>query len=342
MTNLAKQAGTTLVEILIVVVILVSLVIVTTGLVISTSDAQRFSERTKRANELNQEILNDIRNELMSAVNLFCTDNFGPAYDAILDHSSAAPPIGSSAQATMNPTGIIEQEATSGSLTGNSLLLARQEFTTEFQCVSTNVYRVDVYRLIEYYLTPADGGPSPGTPYGLNLAKYVSEPLADAAQIDAILDPTDQAEVLAHLRTGSTNVFGETIEPVQLVWERGADPAVTGTLRQILSTNLLSDTPQEGRANPWAIELDAARASDGLLFYRRFSVVTNEAIAALGVGRFALRDTSGDGFPHGFEVQIAGTAASKRVLLHSSIVAIDRGTLPAHSDLWATVFLKGM
>ncbi len=342
MNSQEKQAGTTLIEILIVVVILVALIIVTTGLVISTSDAQRFSERTKRANELNQEILNDVRNELMSAVSLFSTDNFGPAYASILDYSSSATPIGSSAQATLNTNGIIQKEASSGALTGNSLLLARQEFTTEFQCLSSNSYRIDVYRLIEYYLTPAGGGPSQGTPFGLNLAKFVSEPLADAGQIDAILDPFDQAEVLAHLRTGSVNAFGDSIEPVQVVWKRGEDPALVGTLRQILTTDVLSDAPAEGRPSPWAIELDVARASDGLLFYRRFSVVTNEAIAAMGVARFAVRDTSGDGFPHGFEVQIAGTAASRRIMLHSSIVAIDRGTLPAHSNLWATIFLKGM
>jgi len=342
MTDYRRQQGTTLVEILIVVVILISLVIITTGLVISTSDAQHFTERSRRANELNQELLTDIRNELMSTVTLFTTDNYGPTYAALLNYSSSAPPLTSSAQATLNATGIFAKEATSGSLTGNSLLCARQSFTTEFQCISGNTYRIDVYRMVDYYLTPADGGPTLGSPFGLNLAKFVGEPLADAAQVDAITDSTDQGEVLVHLRDGTVNVFGESIEPVQVVWKRGEDPAAVGTFRQILSTALLSDVPTEGRPTPWAINLDLSRASSGLLFYRRFSVVTNEGMPSLGVARFAVTDTTGAGFPHGFEVQIAGGSTNRRVLLHSSIVAISRSSLPAHSDLWATVYLSGL
>lgn len=337
-----RQQGTTLIEILIVVVILVSLVIVTVGLVISTSDAQRYSERTRRASELNQELLTDIRNELMSAVTLFSTDNFGPAYSAIFNYSSSAPPLASSAQATLNTTGVLEQEATSGSFVGNSLALARHSFTTEFQCLSGNSYRIDVYRMVEYYLCLAGDGPTADTPYGLNLAKFVGEPCVDSGQIDAITDMTDQGEVLVHLRDATPNVFGDSFAPVQIVWKLGEDPAAVGTFRQILSTALLSDTPTEGRPSPWAINLDLSRASSGMLFYRRFSIVTNEGLPTLGVGRFALRDTSGAGFPHGFEVLIAGGASSRRVLLHSSIVAIDRVRLPAHSDLWATIYLTGL
>ena len=49
--------------------------------------------------------------------------------------------------------------------------------------------------------------------------------------------------------------------------------------------------------------------------------MTNYAPANFGVGAFSVLDNSGDGYPHGFEVQIIGPSSGRQVLLHLIVVS---------------------
>jgi hypothetical protein len=40
----------------------------------------------------------------------------------------------------------------------------------------------------------------------------------------------------------------------------------------------------------------------------------------------------GDGFPHGFEIQIIGPSAGRQVLLHLALMSTRRGGLPTSSS----------
>lgn len=339
-SNVRHCGGFSLVEVVIVMTILSALVALVSGLVISSSEASEYSDSMNRANEVNQDILNDVANELVSSVGVLQNDTLGNAYFGMLDLSAAAPSLASTRLPVIDVDGVIEKEAATGAKSGNALFFARHAWTTEFACASSNTYRIDVYRFVGYYLAKAGDGPHSGSSLGLNLCKYVSEPLADADQIDAITDATDQAEILRHLRTGSVDIFGREHDEASLVLNRGDDPTLSGTIRQITSSGVLSSTPTEGRASPWVIERDLGRSSDGMLFFRHFSVATNFSPAGLGVARFSAPDSSGDGFPHGFEVQLVGPSSIREVMLHSTVVSTRRGQLPAYSDLRRIVFLQ--
>ena len=61
-----------------------------------------------------------------------------------------------------------------------------------------------------------------------------------------------------------------------------------------------------------------------------------------GVGRFSVVSNAGDGFPHGFEVQIVGPTAGRQVLLQLSLASTKRGTLPAVSSQKVVVSTREM
>jgi hypothetical protein len=265
-------------------------------------------------------------------VRLFTSDPVGLAYRSIVDWNGAALPIASTLP-TIAPTGIFERDTLTPK-TGNMLLFARHAWSDEFVTPTNNQrYRVDVHRIVVYYLAKEAAGPQPGSPIGLNLCRFVGEPMADGTQLDKIDDATDFAEFAEHLRTGTPDAFGRTHSPVELVWVLGADPAVSGTFRQILPGGGISNTPQPPRAGIWKVERDSGLSANGLLSYRHHSIATNHAPAVMGVGRFGLVDNSGDGFPHGFEVQVIGPSAARQILLCTSVVSTNEHGLKAHARL---------
>jgi len=320
------QQGYSLVEVLVSSVILLAMTYAVATLSISGKEAQDYASRMNRVTEINQLLMDDLRLELTSSVQVFGNDAEGNAHLAMLDLTAFPPLLSSSRLPTPSPTGLLQRDTAGAEITGNSLFFVRQAWFDEFRCTSGNEYRIDVYRWVLFYLTPEDGGPTAGRATGLNLCEFLSEPMADGSQIDEITDPTDREEVLQHLADGTPDMLGETHTPVELVWQRGQDPAVTGTFRQIDGVaGTLSDTPFGGRADPWEIQPDAGGMSrSNLLSYRHHSVGTNFSPSALQVGRFGLEDATGDGFPHGFEVQIVGPSAAREILVHMVVVSTAR------------------
>ncbi len=336
----AGEQGMTLLEALIALVLTVFLVGVMTDLSLTSKDAQKYAERMSRATEVNQAMLNDMRTELLSSVDLILSGTVGDSYFAAIDLDPVSPPLDSCRLPTPITSGPFRKELVSAEMTGNVLLFARHDWVTEFTTTGGNTYSINVYRLVCFYMTKEDGGPQPGSPLGLNLARYVSEPLIDGGQIDEITDSTDLAEVADHLANATPDNQGETHPKAVLVWRRGDSVTTLDTLREIdPGTGLLSSTPVAPRpSGPWKILRDEPSSAAGMLYYRHFSIASNFAGKRFGVARFGLIETSGDGFPHGFEVQVNGASSARQVLLHSSIVSTNNNGTKAHSDLRTTVY----
>ncbi|MEZ5963791.1 MAG: type II secretion system protein [Planctomycetota bacterium] len=319
-----RQQGYTLLEVLISSVILVSMILVVTSLSKSGSDAERYASRLTRATEICQEIMDELRRGLSSSVRVFHNDAVGNAYANLLDLPATAPRIGSRLP-TLRPSGIFEREPTGQQYSGNSLVFARHTWTDTYLATSGRTFNVDVYRVHAYYLRQDGDGLVAGAGIGLNFARFVSEPLADGKQIDAIADATDRRDVLRLLHAGRTTTDLMTQpDPVhatlEVVWRLGEDPATTGTLRQVSAGGTLSNS----RGATWKLLRDASRSNDGLVFYRHHSVATNWAPPAYGVGQFSQIDNSGDGFPHGFETQLIGPASARQLLLRMCVVSTNR------------------
>ncbi len=333
-----RQSGFSLVEVIIATTIFMGLVLVVSTLAISGSDAQDLSRRIAHMTEMAQEVSDDLRLELVSSVRLYGNDTDGNALLGELDMTVFPPPITVRRLPTIDLDGPFRQDSNSDQITGNALMFATLAWRDRFRCTSGNEYIVDVFRLTHYYMSPIDGGPATNKRGGLDLVRFVSEPLIDADAIDHISDTTDKAEVLLHFLESSPDVDGVAHAKAEVVWLRTGTPGAVGTLRQIdeddgtLSNSVIAGS---GRPDPWKI-LPSPAGAQRLLGYRRGSIASNFDLVAPGISRFAVRDDV-NGFPHGLEIQIIGPTASRQLLLH--LVMMDGGMrgAPAWSQIQTVI-----
>jgi hypothetical protein len=333
-TRERADAGYGMVELVISSVILGMMIFAVSTLSVRGGEAQEYSRRLSRATEVTQSVLDGARIHLVSSVRLFGNDAEGAANVAVIDLTGLPAQIGGTRLPTIAAGESPRRDTVGNEITGNSLFFAKLAWTDRFTCTSGTTYAVDVYRWCYYYLTPEGGGPSPGSPLGLNIVQWVGEPMADAAGIDRITDPGDHKELLLHLANGTPDASGVSHEPVVVVWRRGALPSVTGTLRQIdASDGDLDDDPHSGRPDPWRVLGEGG----GLLSYRHHSVVSVHGRANLGVGRYSVVQTTSPGFPHGFEVQIVGPSSARQIVLRLVVASTHRSGQLAWSNGQVTI-----
>lgn len=335
----SSQAGFTLIELIIAAMLLSLMIMAVSTLSVSGAQAQEYARRLTRATEIAQDLVDEMRTELVSCVRIFGDDAEGTACLDTFDLVGAPPRIGSSRLPTIDAVGTIRRDTAADRLTGNSLFLTRLVWTDRFLGGSGREYMTDVYRWIYYYQTTEEDGPQAGSSIGLNLVRVSSEPLVDAAAIDAITNVSDRAALLQHLYEGTPDATGVSRPPCQVVWRRGELPTASGTLREINPADWsLSLVPlaASGRPSPWRV-LRREAVPRGLLSYRHHSVATNFAPPASGVARFGWLQTTGDGFPHGFEVQITGPSAARQVLLHLAVASTNRSGHTAFADVQMVV-----
>ena len=329
--------GYSLIELVIASSLLAMMIFAVATLSLSGTQAQEYSRRLVRVTEVTQEVLDDMRLELVSSVRMFSDDLEGNGNLALLDLDGAPAPLQSSRLPNVSVGETIRTDTIGAEITGNSLFFTKLVWSDRFICESGNEYLVDVYRWVYYYLTTEGDGPAAGTPIGLNLVHVRSEPLIDGASIDRITDATDREEVLLHLLQATPDANGITHAPAEVVWLRGDSPSVSGTFRQIDPLDgSLTVTPLLPRPNPWKV-LREEENIRGLLSYRHHSVATNFAQDSFGVGRFGVEAAADGGFPHGLEVQVIGPSSARQVHLHLVVSSTQRTGRFAWADMQLTV-----
>jgi len=138
--------------------------------------------------------------------------------------------------------------------------------------------------------------------------------------IGKITDVSDQVEVLLHLMNGTPDIDDASHRAIEVVWSLGDDLASPDTLRRITVGGGLDQAPPSAR-KIWTILADHKKSRPDLFHYNGIAVANNDAPKALGIGTFGVKDASGDGFPHGFEIQIVGSLVARQILLR--LVLID-------------------
>jgi hypothetical protein len=329
------EAGLTLPELVVVGAILAVLMRMVFVLAGSGIDAQEYARRLNRVTEINQDILDDIRMDLSSSVNLYGNDALSLAYFGRIDMTGWPAPLTTSRLPRIAPEEDVVHDASNPTpKTGNMLFFAKLAYVDSYITpTSGNRYMTDVYQWVLYYLTREN--PVTTDPVGINLVHWISEPMANANQILAITDPIDQAELLEHLNLGTPDLSGRANEPIDLVWTRGMDPSLSGAFRQIdaASDFVLSDTPLPPRTDPFGVRTYRPLHRQGLLTLRHHSVATIHAQTAATACRLGIVNAAGDGFPHAFEIQIVGPSAARQVVVHSVLLSTNNRGLRAHSDL---------
>jgi type II secretory pathway pseudopilin PulG len=339
----AAQGGFTFVEVTIAAALVLILAWLVASLIIDGTRAQKYAERQARVTEITQDIVDEMRSSLGASIRILGADAVGQNYrNRLVLQQGMRTPLATGRLPSIVAAGSFDQELPFELRTGNELLLARFAWTDEFRTETDSIYRVDVYRLEFWYLTPDGQGPREGAPDGLNLSRWVSEPLADSVQIDRIADPAEREAVCRHLREATPGTDGRMRDPVSVVWHVGEDPDTAGTFLSIREDGTLENSPPAGRPASWEIHGDIRLSDPDILVYRHHSVATNFARPVMGVGRFGLKSPDGDGFPHGFEVQVIGPSAARQILLHLSLVSSNNNGRRGFYDMQVVVDVRDL
>lgn len=330
------QRGFSFLELLTVAAIMMALVYGVAVLSITGQRANRHVARATRAMELNQEVLDAIGNDLESAIEVFGNDARGQGFLALMSTVGMPAVLPDSRLPTPTTDGQLAVDTTGNEITGNQLAISRLAWADEFTCTSGNTHRVDVMRWIHYHLADVSSR-------GFELVRWVSEPLADGAQIAAIPDAADREEFCEHLRDATADDFGRINAACVVVWDRREDPVTGSPFQQILSDGTLDPLPEAvtNRTPPdWVVLSDPTYPDVGFFIRRQFAVVPNDAPGVMLAGSHAIVDTSGGGFPHGFEVQVVGPTSARVVMLRLAIFSRLQDDLAAWSSLKSLVHLR--
>ncbi|MEY4673557.1 MAG: hypothetical protein RL148_1341 [Planctomycetota bacterium] len=328
-----RESGFGFVEMVIALAILASVVLSISSLMQTGASAQDQGKRMRRLTELSQEVTDEVRSRMLASTRVYGNDEGGNAMMMMLDLSHSPQRTGVRRLPTIDFEGSFREDRPGDLLTGNTLLFSYLAWRDEFQCTSGKQYLVDVFRVVHLYLSPVGTGPSEQEPGGLDLVRFVSEPLIDADSVYAITDPVDRAEVLVHLCNATPDVNDDTKDPAHVVWHRNVEVNTPGALKQIDRTSgVLSESviPGTGRPSVWRI-LTGREGAVCLLALRRASVASNFDSFAGSEGRLGLLDLQ-QGFPHGFEVQVVGPTSARKVLVRLVLVETSRGGLPVWNE----------
>ena len=304
-----KHWGFSLVELIVVLALIGALVASIVSLALRSQNAQTYAERNAAATLVAQGVLDQIRRDVGSSTRLFQNDSEGLSYLAGMDLTGLDMIAGRLPKIVSD--GIFEKETSTDPKTGNILFFVRQDRTDRFDRSGGGDYvRIDVYRFILYGLRLLPGKDPSKDLDAFDLVRWVSPPVGDRSQIESIADPTEQERVCAHLYAG-TNPDEPSLPFAQMryLWRPGG--SFPAAFEEILV---------DGKRNPvpsgFQLPRDAAKSSPNLLNSRKLAISANPGGASKGIGAFGILDTSGDGFPHGFETQIVGPASARQVLAH--------------------------
>ncbi len=319
-----SESGMTPVELTLTSTVLVTLIWLMATLSMTSVRSEEYAQRISKDTEVVDEVLNSMKRSLESSVFILQHNAKGLDYTSLLTRLAAERLIGGSLP-VVDENGIFEKEAVARSKSGNALVFAEHHRTDEYRCASGNVYRIPIYRFHAYSIIEPKEGTEAEAIGAYNFSMWTSEPLADGLRVDKIGDATDQLEVLQHLGAASADVDGKTHNPTRLVWKVGGDPRQAGVFRFIdpLTSPALFDFASFSAIK---IQPDARASRVDLLNFRGLGLAANDSPRRAGVAAFSQIDNEGDGFPHGFEVQITGPSSAREILLRMVIVDPVRGS----------------
>lgn len=287
------------------------LVTVVANLLVATREAEETDSEQHHVQAVGQALLDEMRTSMIGATVLAHGDG---AWVGRLD-LSAAPAIPSASLPRTTTARTFGRESVSGERTGNTLVFASPARRLVMRGADQRTLRIQLHRLVAYYLTVAGEGPRPDAPGGLNLARFVSVRVVDADQIDAIPDREERTRILRQIagRKGDRSV----------AWAFRRRGASAGVYRIDPKTGAL----RSGGPLP----ADPAHSEVALLPGDQMSVASNYADPSVGVVSFARRSDDRGGFPHGFEVQLS-SSSTRQVMVHLTLTT-HRQNAPVTADL---------
>ncbi len=308
-----RARGTTLIEAMIVVAIFSFMAYCVYALVSSTVILSVHSQAWGELTEWAQQGVNKVSGEVPMARRIFRNDAQGNLYLAALEPPVDYPMIGNVKLPVPKDLGTFRADTVGDEQTGNVLLLCKQQPVFQTTLGSGVTRRIDVYTLVLFYPSAVNLSMGPYT-RSLVLARWESIEFGDYLEITG-LAAGEKAEVVRNLYQD---------RGVRYLWDVAQDPdqaffGIDG-FGNVDAVPIATLNPPGDSNRKVIAALGLGRSS---LSWNR----TNQAWIPQVVPLYAIADPLGDGFPHGFEVQVIGPTGSRTILVRMSVaryIELDR------------------
>jgi len=294
------EAGLSLLEVVISLGILSMLFLVILRSTLSVADSNTSMESFNAILVKTQAAMAELHEDVSTARRTFEEDATGRAYFDALEFGAL--PRATSCLLPINDSlGEFTLDVPADRKVGNSLLVAGEMAPHDFTAPSDGkAYRVNVYRLVCYYVADYGFPVAPGLTR-FDLARWESMAFADWATLTAISNATARQEVVADLVSTAN---------IKYAW----DPS-----RAITSAFYELDTDVSATPEPaFSIPASPVAARYPRAYYRKYNASLSQNNGITGTEAAIPKFTQAlaapaPGFPHGFEVKIVGPSGARKI-----------------------------
>lgn len=299
-------------EIAITMALLTIMALVVEGTLGSTHDAERHIDAIRTAVERGERLTYEVLEEVEGSRKLFQGDALGLGYLGALD-LGRDPLLPAARLPVFDELGVLGPDAPGDPRTGNILCFVREsDAAPAVADPATGLVRsIDVYRFVCIYphQTQRQLVVSVGGPLARDLVVWRSVAFPNHAQIVAITDPAQRANVVSDLVTR----FG-----LDLAWN--PDGAVDESFFEMTAGGAVSSTPLTGVL----VQEDLDVSDRGRLVYANAQLARTDQTTFHRRTVFTL-DNPASWAPDGFEVKIVGVSGARKVWLHLVVECQARG-----------------
>jgi hypothetical protein len=293
------EAGLSLLEVVISLAILSMLFLVILRSTLSVADSNTSMESFNAILVKTQAAMAELHEDVSTCRRTWIEDATGRGYFDALEFG-ATPRATSCLLPIIDPLGEFTLDVPADRKTGNSLLLAGEMAPHDFIASDARAYRVNVYRLVCYYVADYGFPVAPGLSR-FDLVRWESMAFADWATLTAISNATARQEMVADL-VNTANI--------KYAWD--PSQAVTAAFFE-LDTDV-AVTPEA----TFSIPASPVQARYPKAYYRRYNASLSQNNTITGTEAAVPKFTQplalpAPGFPHGFEVKIVGPSGARKI-----------------------------
>jgi len=312
-----SRRGTTFIEMVIAMVCLSAIAIATFEIMTQSQNTNSTVNAWNMLTQWGQKAIDQMNLDITQACVLYQNDSLGNGYKADLESNANFPVLANSKLPVIAPNSTFGQETTT-TRTGNALLYATNTMPFISQAL-TNTRRVDMYRMVYYYLSPITQTIG-ARPVSLRLVKWTSQEFADYNQVIAITDATEQADFVMDLYFNSG---------IRYLWipRNTSDSAFYA----IDEYGAVSGWPEPSFIIPTGIDAQGNAMVRSVINDLGLGFATvawnNSAVFSTPdiVPKFAVANAVGAGFPHGMEIQIIGPTGARQVMVRLVLAYVVSG-----------------
>ena len=315
------------------------------GVALESMRDYEFFNSVNLVSQKNQEIVNTIRKDTLSSKQYFGldvgADTYTQDYLAALELPAASMPMNSTRMPLIDEAGIFEVDMVGGTeKTGNGLFFVKtlSPFVAQDVPISDSEaldFRVSAYRFVYYYLTRQVNDTIGVSRDSLDLIRWSSTVVLDYRHVmdvaNEVEDPDSgnkyypRADIISQFVANypgyADHFIWDSSETVDLSFYR-CD--AFGTISNAPEANMLiAQDPSSGLVSMISGGIRRGETYGTVRRGKRQSISMNDTETGFSGGavvpELGLTDPTGDGFPHGFEIQLIGPNSARELMVRVAL-----------------------